>query len=107
MFMICGDTKLGGISSERFVSGWTTSASPLASVLDLHCPPFYPTSIPSSSLHLSAPSLPIISQHVEQCLQETVISVPVGLGAIEPIAVVAVQAVLFALVLVDPIQSLV
>lgn len=55
----------------------------------------------------SPPSLAVSIQHFKQGLQQSVISVPVWLGAVEAITVVTVDTVLRALVFVDQIQSLV
>lgn len=60
-----------------------------------------------SSLLLFRPSLAGITYHFKQGLQQSVISVPVGLGAVEAISVVTVDMVLRASVFVDHIQSLV
>lgn len=48
-----------------------------------------------------------VAYHLEQRLQQPVVSVPVRLGPVEAISVVAVDIVLRATVLVDPVQSLV
>lgn len=58
---------------------------------------------------LSPPSILLlfISYHLEQGLQQPVVSVPVRLGPVEAISVVTVDIVLGASVLVDHVQSLV
>lgn len=56
---------------------------------------------------LPSPSLAIIIYHLKQGLQQSVVSVPVRLVAVEAIRVVAVDTVLGASVLVDQVQSLV
>lgn len=58
---------------------------------------------------LSPPSILLlfISYHLEQGLQQPVVSVPVRLGPVEAISVVTVDIVLRASVLVDHVQSLV
>lgn len=53
------------------------------------------------------PSLALLADHLEQGLQQSVISVPVRLVAVEAIGVVTVDIVLGAPVPVDHIQSLV
>lgn len=58
---------------------------------------------------LTPPSILLFftADHLEKGLQQPVVSVPVGLGSVEAIGVVAVDIVLGASVLVDPVQSLV
>lgn len=52
------------------------------------------------------PSYAVVINHVEQRLQQAVVSVPVGFGAVETINVIAKDIVLSS-VLVDHVQSLV
>lgn len=58
---------------------------------------------------LTPPSILLlfIVYHLEKGLQQPVVSVPVRLGSVEAISVVAVDIVLGACVLVDHVQSLV
>lgn len=61
----------------------------------------------TSSCLFSRRSLPSIVQHLEQSLQQPVVSVSVRLDVVKAVAVVAVDTVLGAPVLVDQVQSLV
>lgn len=58
-------------------------------------------------LNISSILLLLLSYHLEQGLQQPVVSVPVRLGPVEAISVVTVDIVLGASVLVDHVQSLV
>lgn len=99
-----------GVKDRSEVPSSTTS--PLLSLLSLPCS--------SAAQHdtcfffsvkylLSPPSILLlfISYHLEQGLQQPVVSVPVRLGPVEAISVVTVDIVLGASVLVDHVQSLV
>lgn len=71
-------------------------------------PPYLISSPLLSSPFLSSRlSLAVIIYHLKQGLQQSVISVPVWLGAVEAISVVTVDTVLGSPVLVDQVQSLV
>ena len=105
------------IPSLRFLSSPCSSApqpkhdhsSPLSPLLSspLLSSPLLSSPLLSSPLLSFRPSLAVVIDHVEQGLQQAVVPVPVRLGAVEAVAVVAVDAVLGAAVLVDEVQSLV
>ena len=82
-------------------------ASFLAYFFLLFSPPLPSPPLLSSPLLPPGPSLAVVIYHVKQGLQQSVVSVPVRLGVVEAISVVAVDTVLWAPVLVDHVQSLV
>lgn len=106
---------LGGTTEQEELSLFLylfSSSSPSAwsQPSSFHLVPQLPNQqpLPLRSPHCSVRlSLAGIVEHLKQGLEQTVISVPVRLGAVEAVTVVTVDTVLGAPVLVDHVQSLV